>query len=212
MRIAIIGAGNVGGALGRAFADRGHAVVFGVRDTGSAKTETALAMAPGTHATSPANAVEGADVIVFALRWEGVAEIVAELPSLNGRIVIDTMNRFSGDPARSTTQDLAELLARRSAHQSLQHDRFENMTTARARRTKAAMFVAGDDPGAKRVAMDLATEIGFEAEDAGPLANAKALEEMVRVWLALTKAHGRGDRLGDLARLSGMPRSADLRG
>jgi predicted dinucleotide-binding enzyme len=53
------------------------------------------------------------------------------------------------------------------------------------------MFVAGDDPEAKRVAMDLATQIGFEAEDAGPLANAKALEEMVLVWFALTQAHGR---------------------
>ena len=54
------------------------------------------------------------------------------------------------------------------------------------------MFVAGDDAEAKRVAMALATEIGFEAEDAGPLANAKALEEMVRVWLALTQVYGRG--------------------
>ena len=54
------------------------------------------------------------------------------------------------------------------------------------------MFVASDDAEAKRVAMDLATELGFQAQDAGPLANAKALEEMVRVWLALAQAHGRG--------------------
>jgi predicted dinucleotide-binding enzyme len=54
------------------------------------------------------------------------------------------------------------------------------------------MFVAGDDADAKRVAMDLAAEIGFVPEDAGGLANANALEEMVRVWLALTRTHGRG--------------------
>ena len=41
------------------------------------------------------------------------------------------------------------------------------------------------------MALDLATELGFQAEDAGPLANAKALEEMVKVWLALAKVHGR---------------------
>jgi predicted dinucleotide-binding enzyme len=40
--------------------------------------------------------------------------------------------------------------------------------------------------------MDLAAELGFEPYDAGPLTNAKALEEMVRVWLALSKQHGRG--------------------
>lgn len=53
------------------------------------------------------------------------------------------------------------------------------------------MFVAGDDPGAKQVALDLATEIGFVAEDAGPLAYAKVLEGMVRVWLTLAQRHGR---------------------
>ena len=53
------------------------------------------------------------------------------------------------------------------------------------------MFVAADDPEAKQVAMDLAAEIGFRPEDAGGLSNAKALEEMVKVWLALSQAHDR---------------------
>jgi predicted dinucleotide-binding enzyme len=54
------------------------------------------------------------------------------------------------------------------------------------------MFVAGDDPEAKRIAIDLAAELGFVPEDAGGLANAKSLEHMVRVWLALAQTHGRG--------------------
>jgi hypothetical protein len=191
MRIAIIGAGNVGGGLGRAFAAEGHVIVFGVRDPDSAKTAEALGATPGATATSPALSVDGADVIVFALRWDAVADTVADLPPLEGRVVIDAMNRFGGDPDRSTTQDLADLLP--GAHLAKAFDTigFENFTTAHARRTPAAMFVAGDDPDAKRIAMDLATQIGFEAEDAGPLANAKALEEMARVWLALTQVHGR---------------------
>ncbi|MEA2605481.1 MAG: 8-hydroxy-5-deazaflavin:NADPH oxidoreductase, partial [Chloroflexota bacterium] len=64
-------------------------------------------------------------------------------------------------------------------------------TTARDRSVRAAMFAAGDDPEAKRVALDLAAQIGFDAHDAGPLANAKVLEDMVKVWFALTQAHGR---------------------
>ena len=191
MRIAIIGAGNVGSGLGRAFATEGHAIVFGVRDPDSAKTTEALAGTPGATAMSPARAVEGADVIVFALRWDGVAGTVADMPSLDGRVVIDAMNRFGGDTARSTTQDLADLLPGARLAKAFDTTGFENFTTAHARRTPAAMFVAGDDAEAKRVAMDLATQIGFEAEDAGPLANARALEEMARVWLALTQVHGR---------------------
>ena len=191
MRIAIMGAGNVGGGLGTALANVGHEVVFGVRDPESDKTREALSAASGSTATAPANAVEGADVVVFALRWEAVADTVAQLPSLAGRVVIDAMNRFS-DPARSTTQDLGELMPGARLAKCFNTIGFENLTTAADRQTRAAMFAAGDDPEAKRIALQLAGQLGFDAEDAGGLANAKPLEEMVKVWLALTQEHGRG--------------------
>lgn len=192
MGIAILGAGNVGGGLGTAFGRSGHEVVFGVRDPASPKTAAALANAPGARASTPADAVEGADVVIFALRWDAVPDTVDQLPSLEGRIVIDAMNRFGGDPARSTTQDLADLLPGVRLAKAFNTIGYENFATARARRTPAAMFVAGDDPDAKRTAMVLAGEIGFEPEDAGPITNAKGLEEMARVWMALTQTHGRG--------------------
>jgi predicted dinucleotide-binding enzyme len=53
------------------------------------------------------------------------------------------------------------------------------------------MFVAGDDREAKAIVLGLAAELGLRPEDAGPPANAKALEEVVRVWLALARQHGR---------------------
>ncbi len=191
MRIAVIGAGNVGGGLGKAFAAVGHEVVFGVRDPESSKTLAALVEIPAASAASPSDAVDGADVIVFALRPVAIGAMVADLPPLTDRIVIDAMNRFDGDPLRSTTEDLAALLPGAKLAKAFNTIGFENLTTARDRRTPVAMFVAGDDPDAKRVAMGLATEIGFEAEDAGGLANCRPLEEMVRVWIALTQTHGR---------------------
>jgi predicted dinucleotide-binding enzyme len=192
MRIAIIGAGNVGGGLGTAFARGGNDVVFGVRDPESPKTIAALATALGSRAATLAVAVEGADVIVFTVRPDALAETIAALPSLDGRIVIDAMNRFGGDPTRSTAQDLADARPGARIAKAFNTIGFENFTTAHDRQTRAAMFVAGDDAEAKAAAMRLAVEIGFEAFDAGPLANAKPLEEMVRVWLALSTQHGRG--------------------
>jgi predicted dinucleotide-binding enzyme len=53
------------------------------------------------------------------------------------------------------------------------------------------MFICGDDEEAKRVAVQLATDLGFAPEDVGPLSNAKALEGMVKIWLALAARHGR---------------------
>ena len=173
MRIAIIGAGNVGGGLGKALAAAGHEVVFGVRDPTSTKTLAALAEIPNADAATPAEAVEAAAVVVIALRPTGLASTLAEIGSLDGRIVIDAMNRFDGDPLRSTAQDLAELLPGAKLAKAFNTIGAENYATARDRRTPAAMFVAADDPGAKRVAMELAAELGFQAEDAGPLANAK---------------------------------------
>ena len=53
MRIAIIGAGNVGGGLGAAFTRAGHEVVFGVRDPDSDKSRAAISAAPGSRAAAP---------------------------------------------------------------------------------------------------------------------------------------------------------------
>lgn len=192
MRIAIMGAGNVGGGLGTALAALGHEVVFGVRDPDSDKTRRALMAAQGSTAADPAAAVTGATVVVFALRWDAVPDTVAALPSLAGRIVIDAMNRVAG-PATltSATEDLAGLLPGAKLVKCFNTIGFENLTTARDRAVRAAMFAAGDDPDAKRVALELAGEIGFDAHDGGPLANAKVLEDMVKVWFALTQTHGR---------------------
>ena len=68
---------------------------------------------------------------------------------------------------------------------------FENMSTAAARHQKAVMFIAGDHPEANAVAASLAAELGFQPEDVGALTNAKPLEEMVKIWLALSERHGR---------------------
>jgi predicted dinucleotide-binding enzyme len=192
MRIAILGAGNVGGGLGRAFSGLGHDVVFGVRDPESTKTLAALAEIPDAVAAPPGEAVDGADVVVFALRPVAINATVAELPSLAGRIVIDAMNRFDAEvTATSTTQDLARLLPGAKLAKAFNTIGFENYATAAGRAVPAAMFVAGDDEDAKRAAMALASEIGFRAEDAGGMANTKVLEEMVKVWMALAQTHGR---------------------
>lgn len=191
MRIAILGAGNVGGGLGTAFVQAGHDVVYGVRDPESTKTLATLGEVAGATATDPGQAVSGADVVVFALRWDAVPPTVRQLPSMTGRVVIDASNRLDGDPGRSSTQDLAQLLPGARVVKAFNTIGYENLATAKDRTMRVAMFVAGDDAEAKQVAMGLASDIGFEPEDAGGLGNAKALEEMVRVWLALTQQHGR---------------------
>src|SRR5437879_13297924 len=99
---------------------------------------------------------------------------------MDGRVVIDAMNRFSGDPTRSTAQDLADLLRGAKVVKAFNTIGFENMSTAAARHQKAVMFIAGDHPEANAVAASLAAELGFQAEDVGPLTNAKLLAGRAR--------------------------------
>jgi 8-hydroxy-5-deazaflavin:NADPH oxidoreductase len=121
-----------------------------------------------------------------------VPETVRETGPLDGTIVLDAMNRFDGDPLRSTTQDLADLLPGAKLAKVFNTTGAENMATADRRATRAAMFVAGDDADAKQRALELADEIGFIAYDAGPLENAKILEDMVKVWMSISRTKGRG--------------------
>jgi predicted dinucleotide-binding enzyme len=191
MRIAIIGAGNVGGGLGAGLSAAGHEIVYGVRDPDSDKTRAALDATTNGRAASPAEAVSDAEVVIFALRWDAVPAIVEDLPPLDGRVVIDAMNRFGGDPARSTAEDLADLLRTARIAKAFNTIGYENLTTAHARQTPVTMFIAGDDRTAKQTAAQLAADLGFMPEDVGPLSNAKPLEQMVKIWLALTERHGR---------------------
>ena len=56
---------------------------------------------------------------------------------------------------------------------------------------KPVMFVAADDAGAKQTVMQLVSGVGFDAVDAGPLANARLLEPLAMLWIYLA-FHGLG--------------------
>src|SRR5690242_15609053 len=91
MRIGIIGAGSVGGALGRGWARAGHEVTFGVRDTSDPKV-TKLVEETGARAASVAEAAAGAEVVVLATPWEATEDAVRHAGDLAGKIVFDCTN------------------------------------------------------------------------------------------------------------------------
>jgi predicted dinucleotide-binding enzyme len=55
---------------------------------------------------------------------------------------------------------------------------------------RPVMFIAADDPQAKETAMELANQIGFDAQDAGPLMAARDLEHLAALWIRM--AYGMG--------------------
>src|SRR5947209_14417065 len=102
--IAVIGTGNVGGALGRAFAKRGHIVRFGARRPSDAKNAALMDGAPTASVHAPEEAVKGAGIVVLATSWDATRAALAGLGPLRGKLVIDCTNPLAPSP---TGLDLA---------------------------------------------------------------------------------------------------------
>ena len=95
MRIGILGSGDVGRALGTAFAACGHEVKIGSRDAGNPKVKEWVARA-GAHASGGtfADAAKFGEIIVLATLWSGTENALrlAGTEHFAGKVVIDTTN------------------------------------------------------------------------------------------------------------------------
>src|SRR5689334_20663510 len=97
MKIAILGAGKIGGTLGEKWLAAGNTVVLGVRDVNSAKTASALERAEGAKASDVSTAIRESDVILFSVPWKTVLEVAqANAADLNGKLIMDATNNFAG--------------------------------------------------------------------------------------------------------------------
>ena len=84
--IAVIGTGDVGGALGPEFAAQGHTIVYGSRNPERDRVKELVANSgEGASATTPADAAAQADIVVLAVPGLMVEEITRSLGDLSGR-------------------------------------------------------------------------------------------------------------------------------
>src|SRR5437899_2793736 len=117
MRIAVLGAGNVGGTLGRIWATRGHEMMFGVRDPRSPRVAALLAptgLGSGVVAGSVAEAATFGEVVALATPWNATEDVVRAAGDLAGKVVLDCTNPLLEDLsglAVDRTTSGAELVA-----------------------------------------------------------------------------------------------------
>lgn len=195
MRIAVIGAGNVGTAVGEAWQRSGHEVIYGVRDPTSSKY---VRIEP-TRLATVLDAAAGADVIALAVPWQGADAACRELGDLSGKIVIDCTNPLvmteeGLNLALGFTTSGVELVARwcrgAGVFKTLNQVGFEVMADASRSERQPVMFVAGDDVERKPTVIQLVKDLGFEALDAGPLRAARLLEPYAMLWINLATRAG----------------------
>jgi NADPH-dependent F420 reductase len=195
MRIAILGAGNVGGGLAAAAVRAGHDVVLSAASADSARS--AASSAGATAAASNAEAVKVAEIVVLAVPHPAVAEIVGELSQdLNGKVVADSTNPLNATYTDLTTSgtSAAEMLQQQlpgarvvKAFNTIFAARHANPTEDG---TPLDAFIAGDDTDAKARVGEFASSLGYRAIDVGPLRMARALEEMCFLNISLNASNG----------------------
>jgi 8-hydroxy-5-deazaflavin:NADPH oxidoreductase len=189
MKIAIIGAGNVGGTLGKAFISVGHAVSFGVSNPNDPKHDR-LRKDTGAKFGLAKETCWGAEIVLFATPWPSTKAAVESAGSLSGKIVVDCTNpinkEFSGLEIGQTISggEMVQQWAKGAkVVKCFNQTGWENMANPKFTRGAAVMFAAGDDQEARKKIAELATQIGFEGIPVGPLHMARQLEQLAWLWI-----------------------------
>jgi NADPH-dependent F420 reductase len=195
MKIAIIGAGNVGSGLAAAATAAGHDVAVAASNPDSAAKTAADTGA--TAAAGNTDAVHGADLVVLAVPHGAVPDVVAELGSaLDGKVVIDATNPLNDTYSDLTTSGVS---AAEQLQQQVPGARVvKALNTVFASRYAAPTedgqpldaLVAGDDAAAKTQVVGLVESLGFRAVDAGGLRMARSLEELAFLNISLNAGNG----------------------
>ena len=200
MKIAIIGAGQVGSTLGKAWSAKGHEIVYGVREPkGSKAADTVRATGTKARAATPKEAAGAAEVVLFATPWPSTEEAVRSAGPLAGKLVIDATNPLKPDLSglalghtTSAGEEVARWAKGARVVKGFNTIGAEHMAHPRIAGQSASLFLCGDDAGAKKTVALLATELGFEPVDAGPLTQARLLEPLALLWISLAYAQGLG--------------------
>jgi predicted dinucleotide-binding enzyme len=198
MRIGILGAGNVGGTLGRRWADLGHDVAFGVRhpEAGAAAVKGGQGLPARARVATPADAVRGTGAVVLATPWAAAPDMLraagADKGGLDGLPLLDTTNALkagftvdTGPNGESAGERVQALVPNAHVVKVFNTTGFNNMRDAVYDGAPTAMFYAGDDASAKRVVRELVVALGFDPVDTGALIRARELEYLASLWIGL---------------------------
>lgn len=210
MRIAVIGTGNVGGTLGKRWAQGGHQVIFGSRTPQAADTRAVLAEAgPNSRAAAPREAAQNSEIVVLAIPWAAVRDALPELGDLSGKTVVDATNpllpNLSGlelGATNSAGEKVAEWARGAKVVKAFNTIGFNIMANPVFGDERAPLFYCGDDRGSKEQVHQLASDLGFDPQDVGGLQQARYLEPLAFLWisLAFTPSWGREFAFGLLRR------------
>lgn len=188
MSTAIVGVGNIGGAVARHLVDGDESVVLVARDESRA-TVLAESLGPRARAASVEEALEEADAVLLAVWLDTMKEIIANHAALlGGKVVIDPSNPIGFDargqmirmlPEGQSAGSIVSSLLPPNAHYvkafgTLVADQLAS--EANREPLRAVLFYASDDSVAESAVQRLIRAAGFEPLKVGGVADAWRIE------------------------------------
>jgi hypothetical protein len=184
--IGLIGSGNIGGTVARLAVDAGYDVVLS--NSRGPETLAALASELGSHARAgtPADAAAAGDIVVVTVPLRAYRSVPVE--PLAGKIVIDTNNYYPDrdgriaelDSGAATVSGLLQAHLPTSkvvkAFNNIYFKHLLSLSRPAGAADRTALPIAGDDDAAKAAVTAVLDSIGYDAVDAGTLADSWRFE------------------------------------
>jgi predicted dinucleotide-binding enzyme len=186
MHIGILGSGLMGSKLGTIFARAGHDVVFSYARSQDKLQNLARDAGKNAQAGTPREAVHEADVVLLAVHWSRISDVLKQAGDLSGKVVLTCslpMDAGNTKLVIANTSSGAEELAKKipkarvvSAFNTVPSEVLFGVYEARRKTTRPSLVYCGDNESAKSLAAELIRDVGFDPIDVGSLRIARYTE------------------------------------
>ena len=189
MQVTVIGAGNMGRGIGHRLVAGGHEVTIVDRDPQEAgrlaKELRAAAHGGATVEAAGPNSELRGEVVVLAVYYPGVLELVRELGDrLAGKVVVDisnplnqTFDALATPPGTSAAEEVAASVPTGTRVVKAFNTTFSGtLVEGQVAGQPLDVLIAGDDKEAKEMVAQLVRDGDLRAIGVGPLERARELE------------------------------------
>jgi len=195
MRVAVIGFGNIGRTLARAWERAGHQVVVGARDPASAAAEVRSALGGTAAVHTVADALAGADAVLLALPGAAVPGLLRDHgAALAGVVLLDAANDVGGSTLHQA-EAVATLAPGAHAFRAFNTLGWENLAEPVIGGVTADLIFCGPDGAPRQSAERLIADAGLRPVYVGGADAADVVDGVAKLWFALALGQRRGRRL-----------------
>jgi predicted dinucleotide-binding enzyme len=196
MNIAILGAGRIGGTLGKKWATAGHNVRFGVRDPYKPEVQELIKkLKRQASASNLADAIVFGEVVVFAIPGSAMDEtIAAHAAALDGKIVIDATNKMGTAVANNLSSFTAQT-PKAQVFRAFNNLGWENFEDPIYNGVPADMFYCGPEGQPRATIEKLIEEVGLRPIYLGGPEQTSLVDNLLTLWFTLVSSRNMGRKI-----------------